>query len=149
MSTTVLSINISGGNKMLTPEMPSLKTGLFISFEGIDPMDALFSTHSIGISDLREAPARAFEQAGDQALRFKLQAGLIRVCLPPGQQPACQGGLHPRQRSLRSLRSQRSQRALAHHPQQLGCWADSMTRIAPQMARRRPLCRTLRQPPTH
>ena len=31
-------------------------------------MDVLFSTHSIGISDLREAPARAFEQAGDQAV---------------------------------------------------------------------------------
>ena len=31
-------------------------------------MDALFSTHSIGISDLREAPARAFEQAGDEAV---------------------------------------------------------------------------------
>lgn len=31
-------------------------------------MDALLSTHSIGISDLREAPARAFEQAGDQAV---------------------------------------------------------------------------------
>ena len=31
-------------------------------------MDALFSTHSIGISDLREAPARAFEQAGDHAV---------------------------------------------------------------------------------
>ena len=31
-------------------------------------MDALFSTRSIGISDLREAPARAFEQAGDEAV---------------------------------------------------------------------------------
>ena len=31
-------------------------------------MDALFSTHSIGISDLREAPARAFELAGDEAM---------------------------------------------------------------------------------
>ena len=31
-------------------------------------MDALFSTRSIGISDLREAPARAFEQAGDHAV---------------------------------------------------------------------------------
>jgi antitoxin StbD len=31
-------------------------------------MDTLFSTHSIGISDLREAPARAFEQAGDDAV---------------------------------------------------------------------------------
>ena len=31
-------------------------------------MDALFSTYSIGISDLREAPARAFEQAGDHAV---------------------------------------------------------------------------------
>ena len=31
-------------------------------------MDALLSTHGIGISDLREAPARAFEQAGDQAV---------------------------------------------------------------------------------
>ena len=31
-------------------------------------MDALFSTYSIGISDLREAPARAFEQAGDGAV---------------------------------------------------------------------------------
>ena len=31
-------------------------------------MDALFSTHSIGISDLREAPACAFEQAGDHAV---------------------------------------------------------------------------------
>lgn len=31
-------------------------------------MDLLLATHSIGISDLREAPARAFEQAGDQAV---------------------------------------------------------------------------------
>lgn len=31
-------------------------------------MDALLSRHSIGISDLREAPARAFEQAGDEAV---------------------------------------------------------------------------------
>ena len=31
-------------------------------------MDTLFSTHSIVISDLREAPARAFEQAGDDAV---------------------------------------------------------------------------------
>ena len=31
-------------------------------------MDALLSRHSIGISDLREAPARAFEQAGDEAI---------------------------------------------------------------------------------
>jgi antitoxin StbD len=31
-------------------------------------MDVLFSTHSISISDLREAPARAFEQAGNQAV---------------------------------------------------------------------------------
>ena len=31
-------------------------------------MDTLFSLHSIGISDLREAPARAFEQAGDEAV---------------------------------------------------------------------------------
>jgi len=29
-------------------------------------MDAIFSLHSISISDLREAPARAFEQAGDE-----------------------------------------------------------------------------------
>ena len=31
-------------------------------------MDNLFSSHSIGISDLREAPARAFEEAGDDAV---------------------------------------------------------------------------------
>ena len=31
-------------------------------------MDALYLTRSIGISDLRIAPARAFEQAGDGAL---------------------------------------------------------------------------------
>ncbi len=31
-------------------------------------MDNLLSAHSIGISDLREAPARAFEQAGDDAV---------------------------------------------------------------------------------
>lgn len=31
-------------------------------------MDTLLSPHSIGISDLREAPARAFEQAGDTAI---------------------------------------------------------------------------------
>lgn len=31
-------------------------------------MDILLSTHSIGISDLREAPARAFEQADDAAV---------------------------------------------------------------------------------
>lgn len=31
-------------------------------------MDAILSHHSIGISDLREAPARAFEQAGDEAV---------------------------------------------------------------------------------
>jgi len=31
-------------------------------------MDKLFSSHSIGISDLREAPARVFEQAGDHAV---------------------------------------------------------------------------------
>ena len=31
-------------------------------------MDALLSRHSIGISDLREAPARAFEQAKDEAV---------------------------------------------------------------------------------
>ena len=31
-------------------------------------MDTLFSLHSIGISDLREAPARAFEQAGNEAV---------------------------------------------------------------------------------
>ena len=31
-------------------------------------MDALLSRHSIGISDLREALARAFEQAGDEAI---------------------------------------------------------------------------------
>lgn len=31
-------------------------------------MDSILSHHSIGISDLREAPARAFEQAGDEAV---------------------------------------------------------------------------------
>ena len=31
-------------------------------------MDAILSLHSIGISDLREAPAKAFEQAGDEAV---------------------------------------------------------------------------------
>ena len=31
-------------------------------------MGVPFSTHSIGISDLREAPARAFELAGDEAV---------------------------------------------------------------------------------
>ena len=31
-------------------------------------MDAILSSRSIGISDLREAPARAFEQAGDEAV---------------------------------------------------------------------------------
>ena len=31
-------------------------------------MDTLHSFRSIGISDLREAPARAFEQAGDEAV---------------------------------------------------------------------------------
>ena len=31
-------------------------------------MDAILSIHSIGISDLREAPARAFAQAADEAV---------------------------------------------------------------------------------
>ncbi len=31
-------------------------------------MDALLSTRSIGISDLREAPAKAFAEAGDEAV---------------------------------------------------------------------------------
>ncbi len=31
-------------------------------------MDKLLSTRSIGISDLREAPARVFEQAGDEVV---------------------------------------------------------------------------------
>jgi antitoxin StbD len=31
-------------------------------------MDALLTTHSIGISDLRESPARVFEQAADEAV---------------------------------------------------------------------------------
>lgn len=31
-------------------------------------MDTILSLHSIGISDLRESPARAFEQAGDEAV---------------------------------------------------------------------------------
>ncbi|MEN9669991.1 MAG: hypothetical protein RL018_268 [Pseudomonadota bacterium] len=31
-------------------------------------MDQLLSSHSIGISDLREAPARVFEQADDHAV---------------------------------------------------------------------------------
>ena len=31
-------------------------------------MDTLLSTHSIGISDLREAPVRAFEAAANQAV---------------------------------------------------------------------------------
>ena len=31
-------------------------------------MDAILSLRSIGISDLREAPARAFAQAGDEAV---------------------------------------------------------------------------------
>ncbi len=31
-------------------------------------MDALLAKTSIGISELREAPARVFEQAGDEAL---------------------------------------------------------------------------------
>jgi antitoxin StbD len=31
-------------------------------------MDSILSFHSIGISDLRESPARAFEQAGDEAV---------------------------------------------------------------------------------
>ena len=31
-------------------------------------MDTILSLHSIGISDLRDAPARAFEQAGDEAV---------------------------------------------------------------------------------
>ncbi|MGE0332946.1 MAG: hypothetical protein AB7P37_19880 [Ramlibacter sp.] len=31
-------------------------------------MDALLSTRSIGISDLREAPAKAFADAGDEAV---------------------------------------------------------------------------------
>lgn len=31
-------------------------------------MDHLLSSHSIGISDLREAPAKAFAEAGDHAV---------------------------------------------------------------------------------
>jgi antitoxin StbD len=31
-------------------------------------MDSILSLRSIGISDLREAPARVFEQAGDEAV---------------------------------------------------------------------------------
>ena len=31
-------------------------------------MDTILSLHSIGISDLRDAPTRAFEQAGDEAV---------------------------------------------------------------------------------
>ena len=31
-------------------------------------MDTILSLHSIGISDLRDTPARAFEQAGDEAV---------------------------------------------------------------------------------
>ena len=31
-------------------------------------MDALLARSSVGISELREAPARVFEQAGDEAL---------------------------------------------------------------------------------
>ncbi|MBC7375807.1 MAG: type II toxin-antitoxin system Phd/YefM family antitoxin [Burkholderiaceae bacterium] len=31
-------------------------------------MDTILSSHSIGISELREAPARAFEQAGQEAV---------------------------------------------------------------------------------
>ena len=31
-------------------------------------MDTVLSLHSIGTSDLRDAPARAFEQAGDEAV---------------------------------------------------------------------------------
>ena len=31
-------------------------------------MDELFSSRSIGISDLREAPAKAFAEAGDEAV---------------------------------------------------------------------------------
>jgi PHD/YefM family antitoxin component YafN of YafNO toxin-antitoxin module len=31
-------------------------------------MDALLTTRSIGISDLRESPARVFEQAADEAV---------------------------------------------------------------------------------
>jgi PHD/YefM family antitoxin component YafN of YafNO toxin-antitoxin module len=31
-------------------------------------MDAILSTHSIGISDLRESPARVFEQAADDVV---------------------------------------------------------------------------------
>ena len=31
-------------------------------------MDIILSLHSVDMSDLREAPARAFEQAGDEAV---------------------------------------------------------------------------------
>jgi antitoxin StbD len=31
-------------------------------------MDAILSSHSIGISDLRESPARVFEQAADDVV---------------------------------------------------------------------------------
>lgn len=31
-------------------------------------MDSVLTTRSIGISELREAPAKAFEQAGDEAV---------------------------------------------------------------------------------
>jgi antitoxin StbD len=31
-------------------------------------MDTILCTHSIGISDLRESPARVFEQAGDDVV---------------------------------------------------------------------------------
>ena len=43
-------------------------------------MDAFYSTRSIGISDLRKAPARAFELAGDEAvvvLNHNRPAGFI------------------------------------------------------------------------
>jgi len=43
-------------------------------------MDALLAKTSIGISELREAPARVFEQAGDEALvvlNYNKPAGYI------------------------------------------------------------------------
>ncbi len=42
-------------------------------------MDAILSSHSIGISDLRESPARVFEQAADDVvvLNHNRPAGYI------------------------------------------------------------------------
>lgn len=69
---------------MLTPEMPSLKTGLFISFEGID--GAGKSTHIAALAEAFRAAGRTVtlsREPGGTPLAEKLRALVLNDAMDP------------------------------------------------------------------